>query len=90
MIDPVRQELLIQAHTVVVKVGTNVLTEADGVLSRPRLQGLADQLHRFLLIGIETDDGDVGRRLVDDVEEKFIAGTLGLQPDGINAEQHVA
>src|SRR5437773_1040114 len=37
MIDPVRQELLIQAHTVVVKVGTNVLTGGDGVLSRPLL-----------------------------------------------------
>src|SRR5438477_1264361 len=47
MIDPVRQEVLALAHTIVVKVGTNVLTDADGVLSRPRLQALADQLHRI-------------------------------------------
>src|SRR2546421_12680712 len=47
MIDPVRQEVLALAHTVVVKVGTNVLTDADGVLSRERLQRLADQLHRI-------------------------------------------
>src|SRR5436189_1453470 len=47
MIDPVRQEVLALAHTVVVKVGTNVLTDADGVLSRQRLQALADQLHRI-------------------------------------------
>ena len=30
MIDPVRQEVIALAHTVVVKVGTNVLTRADG------------------------------------------------------------
>jgi len=47
MIDPVRQEVLALAHTVVVKVGTNVLTGADGLLSRERLQSLADQLHRI-------------------------------------------
>jgi glutamate 5-kinase len=47
MIDPVRQEVLTLAHTVVVKVGTNVLTDADGVLSRERLQALSDQLHRI-------------------------------------------
>ena len=32
MIDPVRQEVIALAHTVVVKVGTNVLTRADGTL----------------------------------------------------------
>ncbi len=47
MIDPVRQEVLALAHTVVVKVGTNVLTGDDGVLSLARLQTLADQLHRI-------------------------------------------
>jgi glutamate 5-kinase len=47
MIDPVRQEVLALAHTVVVKVGTNVLTDAEGVLSHERLQSLADQLHRI-------------------------------------------
>jgi glutamate 5-kinase len=47
MTDPVRQEVLALTHTVVVKVGTNVLTDAGGVLSRERLQSLADQLHRI-------------------------------------------
>ena len=47
MIDPVRQEVIALAHTVVVKVGTNVLTGPDGVLSRQRLQALADQLQHI-------------------------------------------
>src|SRR5437870_35504 len=47
MIDPVRQEILSQAHTVVVKVGTNVLTAAAGRLDPPRLQALADQIQRI-------------------------------------------
>jgi glutamate 5-kinase len=44
MLDPVRQEVIALAHTVVVKVGTNVLTGADGTLAPERLQALADQL----------------------------------------------
>jgi glutamate 5-kinase len=51
MIDPVRQEILSQAHTVVVKVGTNVLTGADGMLDPVRLQSLADQLQRIRTSG---------------------------------------
>ncbi len=47
MLDPVRQEVIALAHTVVVKVGTNVLTDAGGRLDRARLQQLADQLHRI-------------------------------------------
>jgi glutamate 5-kinase len=47
MIDPVRQEVITLAHTVVVKVGTNVLTEPDGTLDRQRLQALADQVQRL-------------------------------------------
>src|SRR5687768_11151982 len=46
MIDPVRQEVVALAHTVVVKVGTNVLTGADGALDPGRLQSLADQVQR--------------------------------------------
>src|SRR5436305_1403686 len=38
MIDPVRQEVIALAHTVVVKVGTNVLAGADGRLAPARLQ----------------------------------------------------
>ena len=46
MTDPVRQEVITLAHTVVVKVGTNVLTGADGTLNPERLQSLADQVQR--------------------------------------------
>ena len=42
MVDPVRQEVVATAHTVVVKVGTNVLTGPDGTLDRGRVQSLAD------------------------------------------------
>jgi len=45
--DPVRQEVVALAHTVVIKVGTNVLTDTDGNLSPNRLQALADQLKRI-------------------------------------------
>ncbi len=51
MIDPVRQEVIALAHTVVVKVGTNVLTRADGALEPARVQALADQLHRLRAAG---------------------------------------
>ncbi len=46
MNDPVRQEIVAGAHTVVVKVGTNVLADVAGQLDRCRIQSLADQLHR--------------------------------------------
>jgi len=51
MLDPVRQEVIALAHTVVVKVGTNVLTRADGALEPARVQGLADQLARLRAAG---------------------------------------
>jgi glutamate 5-kinase len=47
MIDPVRQEVIALAHTVVVKVGTNVLTSSDGTLDPARVQALADQVERI-------------------------------------------
>jgi glutamate 5-kinase len=46
MSDPVRQDILSRAHTVVVKVGTNVLAGPTGRLDRHRIQSLADQLNR--------------------------------------------
>ncbi|MBM4068570.1 MAG: glutamate 5-kinase [Planctomycetes bacterium] len=51
MLDPVRQEVIAMAHTVVVKVGTNVLTAADGTLDPVRLQGLSDQVARLMRAG---------------------------------------
>ena len=47
MLDPVRQEVVAYAHTVVVKVGTNVLTRPDGTLEPTRVQALADQIQRL-------------------------------------------
>jgi glutamate 5-kinase len=47
MPDPVRQEVIALAHTVVVKVGTNVLTSADGTLDPARLRTLAEQVQRL-------------------------------------------
>ncbi len=46
MIDPVRQEVLAEAHTLVVKVGTNVLAGGDGTLDPGRIQALADGIQR--------------------------------------------
>jgi glutamate 5-kinase len=51
MIDPVRQEVITLAVTVVVKVGTNVLTRPDGTLEPARVQALADQLQRLKASG---------------------------------------
>jgi len=51
MLDPVRQEVVTQARTVVVKVGTNVLAAADGRLDPGRLQALADQIERIRKTG---------------------------------------
>lgn len=49
--DPVRQEVIALAHTVVVKVGTNVLTAENGTLDPARLQALSDQIGRQMRAG---------------------------------------
>jgi len=51
MIDPVRQEVLAEAHTLVVKVGTNVLAGTDGTLDPARIQALADGLQHVRSAG---------------------------------------
>lgn len=51
MVDPVRQEVVSRAHTVVIKVGTNVLADPSGRLDRARIQSLADQLARIRSAG---------------------------------------
>ncbi|MFL5240648.1 MAG: glutamate 5-kinase [Gemmataceae bacterium] len=51
MIDAVRQEVIALAHTVVVKVGTNVLADANGTLVRARVKALADQVQRIRQLG---------------------------------------
>jgi glutamate 5-kinase len=51
MSDPMRQEVLARAGTVVVKVGTNVLAGPGGLLDRRRIQSLADQVQRVRAAG---------------------------------------
>lgn len=51
MLDPVRQEIITSTHTVVVKVGTNVLTREDGRLEPANLRALVDQLQRIRATG---------------------------------------
>jgi hypothetical protein len=45
MIDPLRQAIVQAADTLVVKVGTRVLTLPDGTLNHPRIDALAEELH---------------------------------------------
>ena len=40
-----RQQVTAAAHTVVVKVGTRVLTQADGTLNHERIEQLAEEIH---------------------------------------------
>ena len=51
MIDPVRQDVIAEAHTLVVKVGTNVLAGADGTLDQGRIQALADGIELSATFG---------------------------------------
>lgn len=44
MLDPVRQEVATTSRTVVVKVGTRVLTHEDGTLDNDRVTSIAEQL----------------------------------------------
>ncbi len=47
MDETIRREILKIASTIVVKIGTNVLTDDSGCLDRARIQSLADQLSRI-------------------------------------------
>jgi glutamate 5-kinase len=51
MTDLVRQEIATAAHTIVVKVGTRVLTGAGGLLNRERVESLAAELHQLMETG---------------------------------------
>lgn len=51
MTDLVRQEIMTAADTVVVKVGSRVLTREDGTLDDARVAAVADQLARLRLDG---------------------------------------
>ncbi len=51
MTDPLRQEIAAAASTIVVKVGTRVLTGPDGRLNEARIAALAEELHEVLRSG---------------------------------------
>jgi glutamate 5-kinase len=51
MTDLVRQEIAAAAHTMIVKVGTRVLTGPGGILNQQRVADLAEELHRVLCTG---------------------------------------
>ncbi len=85
MTDLVRQEIATAAHTVVVKVGTRVLTGTDGLLNQDRVIALAEELHQVMLSGrkvVLVTSGAVGAGL----------GRLGLpkRPPTIARLQAVA
>jgi glutamate 5-kinase len=48
MLDPVRHEIAARSNTVVVKVGTRVLTHEDGTLDHSRVTSIADQIVRLM------------------------------------------
>jgi glutamate 5-kinase len=51
MPDVLRQEIAAAASTIVVKVGTRVLTGPDGRLNEARIQALAEELHEVMASG---------------------------------------
>jgi glutamate 5-kinase len=51
MTDLLRQEIATEASTIVVKVGTRVLTHSDGRLDEARIADLADQVNQLILSG---------------------------------------
>ncbi|HEY4761454.1 MAG TPA: glutamate 5-kinase, partial [Thermoguttaceae bacterium] len=51
MADLIRQEIAATATTLVVKVGTRVLTQADGKLDEDRIHNLAEQIHQVMETG---------------------------------------
>ena len=51
MTDLLRQEIVATAHTVVVKVGTRVLTRGQGTLDEGQISRLAEELHALRQAG---------------------------------------
>ncbi len=85
MTDLVRQEVATAAHTIVVKVGTRVLTGAGGLLNGERIAALTEELHQLISTGrniVLVTSGAVGAGL----------GQLGLpkRPGNLAQLQAVA
>ncbi len=51
MPDLSRQEVAAAAHTIVVKVGTRILTHADGRLNEKRIAALTEEIHQVMQLG---------------------------------------
>src|SRR5262245_11577826 len=63
MPDLVRQEIAATAHTIVIKVGTRVLTHTGGVLNEERIAALAGEVNRAMEAGrkvVVVSSGAVG------------------------------
>src|SRR5437763_7333861 len=48
MLDPIRQEIAARSKTIVIKVGTRVLTHGDGTLDQERVTAIAEQIVRLM------------------------------------------
>ena len=80
MTDLLRQEIATAAHTVIVKIGTRVLTAADGRLNQDRVVALAEELHQVASSGRKValvTSGAVGAGM----------GQLGLTKRPVNLAQ---
>jgi glutamate 5-kinase len=62
MLDPVRQQIVTSARTVVVKVGTRVLAHCDGTLDQDRVTSIAEQIAHLMADGSQGQRG--GRQVV--------------------------
>ena len=85
MTDLLRQEIATAATTIVVKVGTRVLAQADGTLNLDRISQLGEELHHVLATGrkvVLVSSGAVGAGM----------GRLGLadRPTDLSHLQAVA
>jgi glutamate 5-kinase len=80
MTDLLRQEIATAAHTVIVKIGTRVLTGSDGRLNQDRVVALAEELHDISSAGRKValvTSGAVGAGM----------GQLGLTKRPVNLAQ---
>lgn len=80
MADILRQEIAATSTTIVVKIGTRVITRDDGVLDQQRISQLAGELHQVLDSGrkvVVVSSGAVGAGM----------GRLGLESRPVDVER---
>ena len=85
MSDPLRQEVIAAAHTIVVKVGTRVLTRPDATLNTERIArlaeeiaGIADSGRKVVLVSSGAVGAGVGLMKLDKGTKRF--GRAFLRP----------